>query len=221
MHIVYVEGNIGAGKSSTLCALSSKDGVCVSLEPVELWTKHISSSYSSDKQAEDWSLPFQVLAMCTRVETMLRSVSDAVEAGAHTVFVERSLNSSAIFSELTVKHDQDLGVVRALLTRYRSIVERALEEHTVSTAYLRCPPSECLRRVQLRSREAEVGSQILPRLVRELHILHESAFSGRGSSIVLDAGEHEPEDIALKLVEHARSNALLGGVQDERFRTPE
>jgi deoxyadenosine/deoxycytidine kinase len=91
MKIVYVEGNIGAGKSSLLRELAAA-GHCVVQEPVEDWAEHLKLVYRDPLR-----LPMQCL-LSTRIERLLKTLGASASDG--TVYVERSMRSAQIFADL-------------------------------------------------------------------------------------------------------------------------
>ena len=88
--IVYIEGNIGVGKSTLLETLQEK-GYPVVQEPVSLWTNfhgiNFLELYSQDMQK--WAFTFQSMVLSTLWQAQL----EAVQSKAPIVVAERSLHS--------------------------------------------------------------------------------------------------------------------------------
>jgi deoxyadenosine/deoxycytidine kinase len=182
MKIVYVEGNIGAGKSSLLRELASM-GHCVVQEPVEDWAEHLKLVYRDPR----WRLPMQCLALSTRVERLLKTLNGAPPDA--TVYVERSMRSAQIFANL----DTVDGAYQVVHDHYSQLVDELLTQHSVRTIYLRASADTCLERVSIRDRSGE--DAISQGLIQKLHEEHEAAFLG--ASMVVDA-----EQDAASVVDH-------------------
>jgi deoxyadenosine/deoxycytidine kinase len=170
MKIVYVEGSIGAGKSSLLRGLDAM-GHCVVQEPVDDWAEHLKLVYRDSR----WRLPMQCLALSTRVERLLKTLN-----GTAPVFVERSMRSAQIFANLDSTVDNPYQVIH---DHYSRLVDELLARHTVQTIYLRASVDTCMERVSLRERGGE--DAISRDLMEKLHEEHERAFFD--ASLIVDA----------------------------------
>jgi len=169
---VFVEANVGAGKSTCLAGLQ-RIGFETVQEPVDQWDKHLEGVYGP--RASEWGLPMQLLALVTRMERLLR-YADSATTGI--VVVERSLDSDRLFALDLDERDRD--IYEAVRTRYETLTQ--LHESAVHI-YLRASPETCLERAGVRSRSQEDALKV-DRL-RVLHDRHEACFSDR--AIVLDA----------------------------------
>jgi deoxyadenosine/deoxycytidine kinase len=148
-HFVFIEGNIGVGKSELLDALESKGYTVVKEAIEEDWTLF-------EKNCDDparWGTAFQMQvtnSITNRMEAAIKGNS-----GKWPIFVERSIVSAYLFAK--VNHDlghlthDELKVIREislkLNDRFKSYISR--------TIYLECPLDECLRRIKQRSRSGE------------------------------------------------------------------
>lgn len=148
-HFVFIEGNIGVGKSELLDALESKGYTVVKEAIEEDWTLF-------EKNCDDparWGTAFQMQvtnSISNRMEAAIKGHS-----GKWPIFVERSIVSAYLFAkvnhELGHLTNDELKVIREislkLNERFKTYISR--------TIYLECPIDECLRRIQHRSRSGE------------------------------------------------------------------
>ena len=148
-HFVFVEGNIGVGKSELLDALESKGYTVVKEAIEEDWTLF-------EKNCDDparWGTAFQMQVTNSIVNRMEAAVKG--HSGKWPIFVERSIVSAYLFAR--VNHEfghltnDELKVIREislkLNERFKTYISR--------TIYLECPIDECMRRIKQRSRSGE------------------------------------------------------------------
>jgi deoxyadenosine/deoxycytidine kinase len=148
-HIVYIEGNIAAGKTTVLGELE-KRGYTVVREAVDEWTFF----ERCKKDAKRWSTTFETQVMLS----MVRKIEEKVKtARKWPVFVERSIASAYVFSKVAFvngaieKEELDL-----LADLGRALSER-LNMYSSSSLYLDCSPQVCRERIARRARKGEEG----------------------------------------------------------------
>jgi deoxyadenosine/deoxycytidine kinase len=166
--LVFLEGSIGAGKSTVLFELEKK-GYTVVQEPVAIWAEHLRRVYHD----EHWSKAMHVLALTTHVETILQALRMAKD-GQRTVVVERSFDSVDVF----VQADANMAANDSYNTiheMYRELLAKELQNFNVKTIYMRTDPSQCLSRISTRARPGEDG--ITEDYLATLHNVHEAKFS--------------------------------------------
>lgn len=197
--VVNVEGNIGAGKSTVL-ELVRQEGVVsqVVAEPVSEWTEHLLGSYSSEDGS--WALPLQSLVECTRTECLLRAARVEDAHSERVLLVERSQSSSKVFAELTVS-EEEMFAFDVLQARHRNILKQRFDAVREVTVYLRCDPTECLRRTRKRAREGEEG--VSHEFLQKVHDAHERCFGN--SDLVIDCSGSDQRDVAKQMCDFLRS----------------
>ena len=199
MIIVFIEGNVGVGKSSLLDGLRSR-GVahCVVAEPVCAWTEHLHGVYEASQDSDGpnkWALPMQMLTECTRMEALLRAIRGvkahgdvgSMPANGSVVVVERSTTSAGIFGKLILNPDEQhaFGMVQEC---NKAILHERLQGARATTVYMRAPPSICIARTSSRARLGE--EHISPQFLHDLHDAHEETFLLHGGAdIVVNCGD--------------------------------
>ncbi|XP_034253645.1 deoxynucleoside kinase-like [Thrips palmi] len=131
--IVYIEGNIGVGKSTLLKNLEEK-GYLVVQEPVSQWTNYHGINflelYTQDMQK--WAFTFQSMVLSTLWQTQL----EAIQQENPVIIAERSLHSVV---KMFAKTQKDAGFINEehATTAYQRIQQRARdEENTLSKDYI-------------------------------------------------------------------------------------
>jgi deoxyadenosine/deoxycytidine kinase len=178
MSLMYVEGNVGVGKSSVLDEMERR-GFSVVKEPVDMWKEHLARVYH-DKR---WALPMHYLALTTHVETILQAARIAKNSGS-VVVVERSFASVDVFAGMDSKNSQ-LKEYWGVHEMYRALLLKELDQVPQQTVYLRTTPSECLARVRQRARIGEDGIDI--EYLKDLHDAHDAEFEQKPGVRVIDA----------------------------------
>ena len=156
MKIVFVEGNIGCGKTSLLKQIQAKFGACVQVveEPVDLWEE--SGLLSNVYGGEVSRTTFQFVALCTKTMALLRGVRAASDAGAASqriVVAERSPFSDLhVFAEATIESEIDRAAYRVAHREMMSL----LDDHTCSFLFLEhASPELLVERIRKRCRGGE------------------------------------------------------------------
>ncbi len=156
MKIVFVEGNIGSGKTSLLNRIRTEFGndVQVVEEPVDLWEE--SGLLSSVYDGELSRSTFQFVALCTKTMALLRGVRAASDAGAASqriVVAERSPFSDLhVFAEATIESEIDRAAYRVAHREMMSL----LDDHTCSFLFLEhASPELLVERIRKRCRGGE------------------------------------------------------------------
>jgi len=148
--VVYVEGNIGCGKTTLLEYLKSKGEVVVP-EGVSEWT-FLEKFYN---EGSKWAFQLQTEIAISMKENFERGLKEAQRKNKDFLFVERSIMTCKLFSNTQFSDvtNQDNCAQQAILERlYKHLMPSELESVTF---YLSLPPDECWRRVQHRQRPEE------------------------------------------------------------------
>jgi deoxyadenosine/deoxycytidine kinase len=163
IEVIYLEGNIGCGKSSALTFLKSKGEITVP-ELVEEWT-FLDEFYKDYKNA----FQLQTEIAVSRREQLYRGIRIANQKGKNRVFVERNIKTGALFSEGLSSTE------RVVLNRLYSVLSsQEIQLFTERTIYFSVDPSLCWDRIQKRGRNAE--STVNKDYIYRLHRTFETHF---------------------------------------------
>jgi len=189
--IVFVEGNIGAGKTSVLKELQ-KQGHIVICEDVENWT-FLSMRYTDPKR---WLFTLQIEIAAT----MQEKLGTALETTPpdKTIFVERSLVSSLLFAE--VARDNKIMTAQEF-TLLNYLCAKSIEKlNTIrtNTIYLKCNTQTCLERIKYRNRNTET-TDISLQYLNSLNTIMDDTFAT--ANLTLEA-ESPCHTLALRIAEH-------------------
>ena len=184
--IIYLEGNIGAGKSTVLAALKEHllaneqfERYTILTEPIDEWrnvggTDLLKNFYQNPTR---WSFLLNLHALNTLVERQ-NSVRELPIVNHHC-FLERSGRAT---KTIFVPYAHKTGVLNNaefqvfsdswhLLAGQLSLDSRCYKEVTI---YLRTPPEVCFQRLQQRDNSAEAeSSNFTVDWLRTLHYMHE------------------------------------------------
>jgi deoxycitidine kinase/deoxyguanosine kinase len=162
VHIVTVEGNIGAGKSTLVEKMKrhyqDRTDIMFLQEPVDLWSrftqdgKNILECFYENQ--EKYSFPFQVLAYSTRLQLIEQAVAEATKNNIRTIVMERSLEADRyVFAKLLYG---DKKIEDCMYQIYLNMSDYGMQKHSAdSVLWLHAGPQVCLERIQKRGREGE------------------------------------------------------------------
>jgi len=194
---VYIDGSIGAGKSTALRYLQ-EHGYHVSLEPVNVWMPYLDELY---KEGGKSAFEFQVKVWYDRCLT--RKTAGQGEILIH----ERSpaFQKNAFLGTL---HESGLITERqrnTLRSMYETIDQQDnINDEMKAYIYLRCSPETCRERQKARSRNSEESIE-MDYLIK-LHDQHEKAYmecvmAREGPVLCIDVNDISPEETAQKIIE--------------------
>lgn len=153
---IYVEGNVGVGKSTFLNFIKEHMNVHVIYEPTELWQNvdghDLLNEFFLDENR--WAYTFQSYVLLTRVDQLL--TSDEQDYGKFIRIVERSIYSgrycfAQVAKEIGTMNDLEWGL-------YKKIWEREsvrLQQQLQGFIYLRTSSEICYERIVSRGRFEE------------------------------------------------------------------
>ena len=197
---IFVEGNIGAGKSTVLdkvtpvlAKLLAKDGADLITvpEPIDRWTSvgghNLFAAFYADQAR--WSALFQAHAMVTRVEAVDTAVEawrrqrqqeeNGVNVPPRTLYVlcERSIHTDRhIFvralHEAGSLSDMELATYKEWWDFWQ---QRLYPGRVVAVVHLRAEPQRCERHIRERDRTAE--SAVTQKYLAKLGDLHDEAMA--------------------------------------------
>lgn len=196
--LVALEGNIGAGKSTTikLCELELRrrgvDAAGVP-EPVDEWCRPrddmggVSPLQSFYADPSGTALSFQIMILASRIKQTLRAVE---EGNRDVILIERDPLDRKIFPE----HARRSGLFSALDAYAYELMRSVLYDSFPSvrpsaTVYMRTQAEVCKERVRTRMRKGEIaqkdegqdvdgGSSSIDIRIDELEQLHDEVFLG-------------------------------------------
>jgi len=170
---IYLEGSIGAGKS-TLISMLEKNGLSVVQEPVDVWVESSAlSAFYEDPIRYGYS--FQTFVLTTIADTIINTSNQ----NGLTIF-ERSLFSNKYcFVENMLRNNMFTHPEQKMYQKSYEIHARNLPKPD-GFIYLRANPETCMERIIKRGRSAE--NNLPMSLLEELHQLHEEWLIERSES---------------------------------------
>lgn len=172
-HMLFLEGNIGAGKSSFLQILADHLNCKVIFEPHHRWQASDDNENILDlfyKNPTRWAYTFETYTLLTRL------CDHEIHVGKHSekfVISERSPYSGR-YCFAANAHEQ--GHITDLeWALYQSLCDHLFAEHVAKPTgfiYLRTSPEVCFERLNIRNRKEE--STVPLSYLEELHAKHES-----------------------------------------------
>ena len=187
--IYYIEGNIGAGKSTVGAAIKATGRADFLPEPVDQWTgdfpENILDLFYSDPNR--WSFLFQLMAFTTRAKTH----KEVLALSDHsTVFIERSVLSDYYVFAKTL-HDTG-QMTDTEFAVYCGMWHWLHDNFCLSPdkiIYIKVSPETCLERINKRARGEETGITI--DYLRLLEEAHNSWLTNDQEHVIIVDGESE------------------------------
>lgn len=176
--IIYVEGNIGTGKSTFLKHLDNdylkkKHKYDVIYEPVDNWQQIgiLEKFYSDPKK---YCYLFQSYCLFSRFNLL-----DQMDDNLDYIFIERSIFSdNNVFAKgchhLNQLNDIEYNIYKLWFDKFLSV-----HPHEYCHIYLQLDPDVCLQRIIQRNRNEETGITI--EYLQLLHEKHESWLVGNST----------------------------------------
>jgi deoxyadenosine/deoxycytidine kinase len=184
--MIFVEGNIGTGKSTLLTQLSAHCKVI--LEPVDEWTqmknangKNILEEFYSDPVRNAYL--FQSIAFRSRMKNIVNKCDD-------TCFVERSIYTDRNVFAKTCREDGLIGDIE--WNDYVSWFDWLTTEFQVQPkgfVYLRCEPEVSLTRIKKRNRPGEENISL--EYLKKLHAKHDEWLLNAHDVLVIDVNKDD------------------------------
>lgn len=217
---VFVEGNIGAGKSSVLRAVDELrlPGVLVVPEPIERWTEPMHDAHGASalqlfyQDPAKHAMAFQLHVLGTKLDDLLDHIGGLplegdADATQTVVLCERDPFGPSVFAEANVAEGTFSGFDMAAYTglcrtvaRSNVLLERA--SRTAATLYIRTEPGECCRRMARRGRVSE--AEVEPERLQRLHMLHDRMIAGKE-----EAASRDPDAMGVRVVDGAGDVASM------------
>ena len=173
----YIEGNIGAGKSTFLTLFKQYmtkniPNSTLLLEPVERWLntkdssgKHILQYYYEDQKK--YGFTFQMNAFISRVH----EIQEMKSKGYAVNFVERSVYTDKnVFTKLNYQNGNIGEIELKVYEDWFRVLTEKFDVRPSGFIYLKTSPETCYQRIKKRSRSGE--SDIPLEYLEQLDILH-------------------------------------------------
>ena len=189
--VVFIEGNIGSGKSSVLDELE-KQGEFVVREAVDSWS-FLPLRYTDPTR---WMFSLQVEIAASIQKRLCEALEKTPED--KIIFLERSLISALLFSKVAYKN---LHLTKEEFTLFESLCEKSIEKYTNISSlvvYINCDTDICLQRIKYRNRDKE-SSTITIEYLDALKSEMDTQFN---SNCVIIDGTKTTKDIAMDILSH-------------------
>ena len=170
---LFVEGNVGSGKTSFLNYFKKFDEFLVLEEPIDQW-KNLHGCNLLDlkfNEPERFQFTFQTYAMLTRLKQHLETSDKPIK------MMERSLLTARnCFVEALHANGSLIDGMYHVLNEWYDFVNDSHPVRCDLIVYLRTSPDVAFQRVLDRSREEETA--ITLEYLQQLHDRHETLFNG-------------------------------------------
>jgi len=183
--MIFVEGNIGTGKSTFLTKLSKEFKVI--FEPVDEWTKIKNTNSGKNILEEFYTDParnaflFQSIAFRSRMKNIVNNVEK-------NCFVERSIYTDRNIFAQTCREDGLLSDIEwDDYTEWFDLLTEKFKIEPKGFIYLRCEPEISFERIQKRKRSGEENISL--EYLKKLHKKHDEWLLNEKKTkvLVLDA----------------------------------
>lgn len=144
--VIFVEGNIGAGKSTFLAIMKTLLGEVAEIVPEPVPAKYLDFLCNDPMK---WAFPFQLI-MATLREEAQNTALKAEEQGK-LVFLERSLHADSIFANIAIKDE----VEKQWYRNFRDNVLGDIIQTPDLIIYLDSSVDGCMQRIEKRASEDE------------------------------------------------------------------
>ena len=160
-HIISIEGNMGAGKTTFIKTLQdyfkNKCSIYILEEPVSLWQSikdkegnDILSNFYEDQTK--WAFSFQIMAFISRLTLLKQAIKDHPES---IIITERSVYSDRFIFAKMLYDDKHICEIDYQI--YNKWFDNFIEDIPISSIiYLQCSPKISEQRVLKRARKGEI-----------------------------------------------------------------
>ena len=180
----FLEGNIGAGKTSLGNLFKASSRFEFLEEPVEQWKAGFASNLFEMfyRDMERWSFTFQIMAFTTRAKTweeIMKKIQGDQVVLERSIFTDRHVFAKNLYAQGAM-NDSEWQVYQQLW----DFLALNYCEQPSKIIYLRTPAEVCLERIRKRGREEE---QTMPLdYLKRLETLHDEWLMDHPNTLVLD-----------------------------------
>jgi deoxyadenosine/deoxycytidine kinase len=190
MLVVFVEGNIGVGKSSALRALE-RAGQAVVYEQVAEWSLWLDRT----KYPHRHTFSFQV-QVCMSMFAHIRDAIQRFEPTHHVLYCERSILSSTVFGRAAHARGHMVDAEIELLADLASHLHADLVSgHKYLSVLLQCKPETAVKRIRDRGRSGEDNLD-----AKFVNDLHERFTTFCDSATVINTDTDAPCEVAKNVI---------------------
>ena len=210
--LIYIEGNIGTGKTTFINNLNRylsqfSNKVEVVLEPVDEWmeTKCADGENILQKfygNGEKWAFAFQMNSFISRIKKIEDTGKDKL------LFVERSIYTDRhCFAKLCYEDGKMTKLEYDVYCKWNDWLSNCFKVQPNAYIYLKCNPNVNSERILQRSREGEEGIPL--EYLEALHRKHEEWMENESKSVpvlTIDALENfMDEQVMNKIVDNVKT----------------
>lgn len=162
MRLIFIDGNIGSGKSTFINKLHehyNTSEYAFILEPLDKWQKDdFISEYYKDRKR--WGLTFQLLVLTTKYNLIIENIDKKI------VFVERSFHGDKVFATLMHDSGQMTDIEYSIYNNIFNEFMKLVNQYENVTYNISRSPETCLRQIKERGRicEKKVELEFLEKL---------------------------------------------------------
>jgi deoxyadenosine/deoxycytidine kinase len=180
---IYVEGNIGVGKSTTVEILKNNiDDSDIIYEPVQMW-KDVGILQKFYEDPEKYAYIFQNFSLISR---MKKTEEKLKSSNAKYIFHDRSLDTDKhVFEKMLYDSKKISEMEHKMYNLWCDFYYEYIRPNTNNgIIYLRCSPETAYKRIQKRGRQEEMNISI--EYLRELHRYHEEWLINNNNVLIID-----------------------------------
>ena len=204
MRVFFLEGNIGAGKSTIMDEMKSSiknNSIMFVQEPVNEWQTekggNLLDLYYSDPKR--WSFAMQINCYASRMRLLKDSIKEAEIQNKMAVVFERSVLSDKLFANVCLKNMTMSVAEYSLYIKWATYLSSEYMPKVDGLIYFRVPPSVCQSRIQQRDRSEETSISL--EYLTDLDHQHENWLGMKNSDpgapvYIIDASSDDAKSIA-------------------------
>ena len=227
---IYIEGNIGSGKSTFADKLNkyleklqnnNKINAKIVQEPVDEWlnTKDSNGKNILEHFYEDinkWSFAFQMNSFISRT----KKIDEALTKDINTLFIERSVYTDHnVFAKNCFESGKMTDMEYKIYCKWNEWLSEKFNLRPDAYVYLKCDPKVNDERIKKRSRNGEEGIPL--EYLEQIHEKHETWMNYEMESgvpvLIIDAledftKEEKMAELVDKMINFIKDNNLLNKI---------
>ena len=204
---IYLEGNIGSGKSTFVSLISKILNDCIFVqEPVDEWLKtkdnqgvNILDKFYSD--TKKWAFPFQMCTYITRVQKISKIPQNKLAIIERSVYTDKNCFCKSLYES---KQMDDIEW--KLYNDWFGWLNNTFHTEPNGYIYLKTDPKICFKRIKKRSRNEETTISL--DYLTNLHDKHEEWMNKQDIPVLtIDVSQDFEHN-------HGRLNKIISNVQE-------